>query len=325
MLSQEIEQKYLIEQISELSKDIEAIKTDLATVGTFVSIKNLQLEKKQNLKISLEKRLEQLKNNDHSLARYMDNESVLNNDKQFATNERQKITNNSQIDAYNEQLNNTDSKFKKIDLLIQRKKLEVYNGILTRKNVTIERRQRMYIGLTRRIDALKNSPQNLKVSVNNLRLQKVQTKYENRVNRTFELEEYQKQVAAEGHKIRSKVLGKVVTYSNYSDDKVRLKYQKLLETKKGLIKIESARQFYDNYYFSLNEHKVLEGEQLKHHDLIVDNSSEQLVTGVDGNIYLQHANGGVELVPPEMLAEVAEKYGFKPNENDNNDIKRRVA
>lgn len=325
MLSQEIEQKYLIEQISELSKDIEAIKTDLATVGTFVSIKNLQLEKKQNLKISLEKRLEQLKNNNHSLARYMDNESVLNNDKQFATNERQKITNNSQIDAYNEQLNNTDSKFKKIDLLIQRKKLEVYNGILTRKNVTIERRQRMYIGLTRRIDALKNSPQNLKVSVNNLRLQKVQTKYENRVNRTFELEEYQKQVAAEGHKIRSKVLGKVVTYSNYSDDKVRLKYQKLLETKKGLIKIESARQFYDNYYFSLNEHKVLEGEQLKHHDLIVDNSSEQLVTGVDGNIYLQHANGGVELVPPEMLAEVAEKYGFKPNENDNNDIKRRVA
>ena len=325
MLSQEIEQKYLIEQISELSKDIEAIKTDLATVGTFISIKNLQLEKKQNLKISLEKRLEQLKNNDHSLARYMDNESVLNNDKQFATNERQKITNNSQIDAYNEQLNNTDSKFKKIDLLIQRKKLEVYNGILTRKNVTIERRQRMYIGLTRRIDALKNSPQNLKVSVNNLRLQKVQAKYENRVNRTFELEEYQKQVAAEGHKIRSKVLGKVVTYSNYSDDKVRLKYQKLLETKKGLIKIESARQFYDNYYFSLNEHKVLEGEQLKHHDLIVDNSSEQLVTGVDGNIYLQHSNGGVELVPPEMLAEVAEKYGFKPNENDNNDIKRRVA
>ncbi|MEI3530208.1 MAG: hypothetical protein V8Q75_03930 [Bacilli bacterium] len=325
MLSQEIEQKYLIEQISELSKDIEAIKTDLATVGTFVSIKNLQLEKKQNLKISLEKRLEQLKNNNHSLARYMDNESVLNNDKQFATNERQKITNNSQIDAYNEQLNNTDSKFKKIDLLIQRKKLEVYNGILTRKNVTIERRQRMYIGLTRRIDALKNSPQNLKVSVNNLRLQKVQAKYENRVNRTFELEEYQKQVAAEGHKIRSKVLGKVVTYSNYSDDKVRLKYQKLLETKKGLIKIESARQFYDNYYFSLNEHKVLEGEQLKHHDLIVDNSSEQLVTGVDGNIYLQHANGGVELVSPEMLAEVAEKYGFKPNENDNNDIKRRVA
>lgn len=325
MLSQEIEQKYLIEQISELSKDIEAIKTDLATVGTFVSIKNLQLEKKQNLKISLEKRLEQLKNNNHSLARYMDNESVLNNDKQFATNERQKITNNSQIDAYNEQLNNTDSKFKKIDLLIQRKKLEVYNGILTRKNVTIERRQRMYIGLTRRIDALKNSPQNLKVSVNNLRLQKVQAKYENRVNRTFELEEYQKQVAAEGHKIRSKVLGKVVTYSNYSDDKVRLKYQKLLETKKGLIKIESARQFYDNYYFSLNEHKVLEGEQLKHHDLIVDNSSEQLVTGVDGNIYLQHSNGGVELVPPEMLAEVAEKYGFKPNENDNNDIKRRVA
>ena len=315
MLSQEIEQKYLIEQISELSKDIEAIKTDLATVGTFVSIKNLQLEKKQNLKISLEKRLEQLKNNNHSLARYMDNESVLNNDKQFATNERQKITNNSQIDAYNEQLNNTDSKFKKIDLLIQRKKLEVYNGILTRKNVTIERRQRMYIGLTRRIDALKNSPQNLKVSVNNLRLQKVQAKYENRVNRTFELEEYQKQVAAEGHKIRSKVLGKVVTYSNYSDDKVRLKYQKLLETKKGLIKIESARQFYDNYYFSLNEHKVLEGEQLKHHDLIVDNSSEQLVTGVDGNIYLQHANGGVELVSPEMLAEVAE----------NNDIKRRVA
>ncbi len=325
MLSQEIEQKYLIEQISELSKDIEVIKTDLATVGTFVSIKNLQLEKKQNLKISLEKRLEQLKNNNHSLARYMDNESVLNNDKQFATNERQKITNNSQIDAYNEQLNNTDSKFKKIDLLIQRKKLEVYNGILTRKNVTIERRQRMYIGLTRRIDALKNSPQNLKVSVNNLRLQKVQAKYENRVNRTFELEEYQKQVAAEGHKIRSKVLGKVVTYSNYSDDKVRLKYQKLLETKKGLIKIESARQFYDNYYFSLNEHKVLEGEQLKHHDLIVDNSSEQLVTGVDGNIYLQHANGGVELVSPEMLAEVAEKYGFKPNENDNNDIKRRVA
>ena len=196
---------------------------------------------------------------------------------------------------------------------------------MTRKNVTIERRQRMYIGLTRRIDALKNSPQNLKVSVNNLRLQKVQAKYENRVNRTFELEEYQKQVAAEGHKIRSKVLGKVVTYSNYSDDKVRLKYQKLLETKKGLIKIESARQFYDNYYFSLNEHKVLEGEQLKHHDLIVDNSSEQLVTGVDGNIYLQHANGGVELVSPEMLAEVAEKYGFKPNENDNNDIKRRVA
>ena len=319
MLSQEIEQKYLIEQISELSKDIEAIKTDLATVGTFVSIKNLQLEKKQNLKISLEKRLEQLKNNNHSLARYMDNESVLNNDKQFATNERQKITNNSQIDAYNEQLNNTDSKFKKIDLLIQRKKLEVYNGILTRKNVTIERRQRMYIGLTRRIDALKNSPQNLKVSVNNLRLQKVQAKYENRVNRTFELEEYQKQVAAEGHKIRSKVLGKVVTYSNYSDDKVRLKYQKLLEISKVktgvIIKIESARQFYDNYYFSLNEHKVLEGEQLKHHDLIVDNSSEQLVTGVDGNIYLQHANGGVELVSPEMLAEVAE----------NNDIKRRVA
>lgn len=323
MLSQEIERNYLVKQIEELDKDINSLKKELSDAKSFIKLKELHLEKKSNLKISLEKRLEQLKQNDNSLAKYMDNTRVIENNQQFVTNERQMTANNAQIDAYNVQLNNTENKFKKADLLIQRKKMEVYNGLLKRKNVTIARRQRMYIGVTRKIEALKNSPQNLKVSVNNLQLQKMQTKYENRVNKTFELEEYQKQVAMEGHKIRSKILGKLITYSNRSDDRVRLKYQKLLETKKGLIKIESARQFYDNYYFSLNEHKVLEGESLTHHDLITDYSDGQLVTGVDGNIYLQRDNGEVELVPPEMLAEVVSQYGFKSNENDG--VKRRAA
>lgn len=325
MISQDIERKYLEEQISELDKDIEAIKTDLATVGTFVNIKSLQLEKKQNLKISLEKRLENLLHNDNSLAQYMDSDRVLGRDQKFILNEQKIDANTSQINDYQEQLDKAESVFKKADLLIQRKKLEVYNNVLKINNITIERRQRMYIGRTRRINAIKNSPQNLKVSVNNLRLQKMQSKYETRVNKTFELEEYQKQVAAEGHKIRSKVLGKVITYSNRSDDKVRLKYQKLLETKEGLIKLESARQFYDNYYFSLNEHKVLMGDRLNHQDLIAGFSGEQLVTGVDGNVYLKQDNGEVELVPPEMLSEVAQRYGFSPTESDNSELKRRVA
>lgn len=325
MISQDIERKYLEEQISELDKDIETIKTDLATVGTFVNIKNLQLEKKQNLKISLEKRLENLLHNDNSLAKYMDSNIVLENDQKFNLNEQKMNANTSQINDYQEQLEKAGNIFKKVDLTVQRKKMEICNNLLHRKNVRIERKQRMYIGLTRKINDLNNIPQNLQVSVNNLHLQKMQAKYEERVNKTFELEEYQKQVAAEGHQLRSKILGKVVAYSNRKDDKVLLKYQRLLETKKGLIKLESARQFYDNYHFSLNEHKVLMGDRLNHQDLNTTFLNEQLVTGVDGNVYLKRDNGEVELIPQEMLSEVAQRYGFSLNESDNSELKRRVA
>lgn len=174
----------------------------------------------------------------------------------------------------------------------------------------------MYIGFTRKIEAMKNSPQNFKVSINNIHLEKMRNKYEEHINKTFELEEYQKQMVSEGHMIRSRILGKAVTFSNRSDDRVRAKYQKLLSNKDGLIKLESARQFYDNYDFSLNESKVLQGESLKHDDII-----DNIIKGDDGNLYYHYTNGNMQMVPPEMFEEVASKYGFQFDE----DSKQRVA
>lgn len=121
MLSQEIEQKYLKEQLQEVEKDIKSLATDLEQAKYFTKVKELQLEKKNNLKISLEKRLENLKQRDNSLAGYMSADTVVKNDQQFITNENKININIAQMESYDNQLKGTKNIFKKADITIQRK------------------------------------------------------------------------------------------------------------------------------------------------------------------------------------------------------------
>lgn len=305
MISQDIEREYLKKQLEEVEKDIETIKEDIKNAEVFTKRKELKLEQKQNLKISLEKRLNNLNVNDNSLSSYLNNERVTNLDNAFIENQESINANNEQIRLYNEQIENSKGILKKADLLIQRKKLEIQNGFLNKKSAFIKNNQRMYIAANRLVAERENKAENLKVSVNAINLRKMQEKYEAKVERTHELNEYQNQLKADGHKIRSNILGKVVNFYNKKDDKTRMKLQKLINTKSELLKIESARQFYDNYYLTINQSKVLSGDRLTHYDI-----TETVFQDVDGNLYAKKADGQVSLVPPELWAEVAEKHGI---------------
>lgn len=309
MLSQNIEIENLKKQLEQVNKDIETIQNDIKESLNFVKLRELHLEEKKNLKTSLEKRLSHLENNNNSLSSFLTDEKVIKRDNDFANNESTIKDNNNRIEIYNNQLKDTRNIFKKADLTIQRKTVEIQNKLLNRKNVRIERNQRMYIAVARKVEEVKNKPLNKKVSINNIKIVKMQDKYETKLERTHELEDYKNQLHSEGHKIRSSVLGKVVAFYNKRDDKVRLKFQKLLATKSELLKIESARQFYANYDFTRNQQRVLDGERLSYNDII-----ENLVQDNEGNYYYQDAMGNQTVISPEQIAKLNEKFNLNLQE-----------
>lgn len=309
MLSQDIEREYLNKQLEEVKKDIDSIQKEISELQSFTRLKEIQLEKKQNLKISLEKRLNNLSVGDNSLASYLNNEKVSKRDDNFVKNQQTIESNTQQISNYEEQIKDTKNIFVKADLMIQRKKLKIYNSFLNQNNVIIERNQRMYIAATRLATERKNHDQNFKVSVNNIKLRKMQEKYEIKITETHGLEEYHSQLQAEGHKIRSSILGKVISVYNKRDERVRSKFQKLLNTKSELLKIESARQFYDSYDLTKNQQSVLEGRSLSYEDII-----DNVIQDEFGNLYFKDSTGKVTPVPPELWAEVAQKHGIDINQ-----------
>ena len=138
MISQDIEREYLKKQLEEVEKDIETLKEDIKNAELFTKRKELKLEQKQNLKISLEKRLNNLNTNDNSLSGYLNNDRVNKLDNAFIENQESINSNNDQIRLYNEQIENSKSIFKKADLLIQRKKIEIHNGFLNKKSSFIK-------------------------------------------------------------------------------------------------------------------------------------------------------------------------------------------
>lgn len=309
MLSQNIEIENLNKQLEQVNKDIETIQNDIKESLNFVKLRELHLEEKKNLKTSLEKRLENLMKGDNSLSSFLDDEKVAKRDNAFVITETKMVNNNTRINQYNEQLKETKNIFKKADLTIQRKTVEIHNKLLNRKNVRIERNQRMYIAVSRKVEEVKNKPLNKKVSINNIKLVKIQDKYETKIERTHELEDYKNQLQSEGHKIRSRVLGKVVDFYNKRDDRVRLKFQKLLATKSELLKIESARQFYESYDFTRNQQRVLDGEKLKYNDII-----QNIVQDNEGNYYYQDAMGNQTIMSPEQMAKLDEKFNLNLQE-----------
>lgn len=314
MISQSIELENLKKQLEEVNKDIESIQNDIKESESFINLREQHLEKKKNLKTSIEKRIESLKFGESSYSSFLDNESVQKRDISFASNQEQINQNNEKISQYNEQLKDTKSFFKKADITLQRKKVEFESKILNKKNVRIERSQRMYIASARKIEELKNKPLNGKVSINNMKLTKMQQKYQEGIIRTHELEEYKNELQNQGHKVRSKILGKVVEFYNKKDDRVRGKFQKLLSTKSELLKIESARQFYESYDLTRNQQKVLQGDKLTHEDItdmILFNGPEgTFYKDSNGDLYIKSSSGEVFPISQEMWEEVAKNHGL---------------
>lgn len=300
MLSHNIEIENIENQISIVNEEINAIQNEINESNKKLRFKTIELEQKRSTKISLEKKLNELKlqDSEHSLTGYMSNERIDKIDKAYETNNQIINSNVEKLNDINDKIVSSKSFLTRIDLKIERRKLEKQNKRLNGKNIKLEQKQRMHLVFLRNINKMVNMPQKFVVSVNSVNISKIQKKYENQVERTYELETHQKKLQEEGHKIRSEFFGKAIEFYSKKDEKIRSKYQKLLQTKSELLKLESAKQFYDNYDLTLNQNKVLNGESLSYTDLTSN------IVKVDGQNHLKGENGeSIGVVPNDVLME----------------------
>ena len=326
MLSQDIEKEHLKKQLEEVEKDIESIEKEINELQSFTRIKEFQLEKKKNLKHSLETRLNNLSNNDKSLSSYLNSEKVAERDNNFKQNSTAIKANEVQINNYSAKINETKNVFVKTDLMIRRKKIELQNMFLEKKNVIIENRQRMYIAISRLAIERENRSENFKVSVNNIKLRKMQEKYETKVTETHGLEEHKRELENSGNKITSRIMGKIINVYNKRDERVRSKFQKLLNTKSELIELKSARQFYINPELTRNEQRVLEGNGLSYDDIkesvLYQGTDAEVVKDSNGEMFVRKNNGEIVTISAEQFQEYLSNQAVVGPEEE---IKGKVA
>lgn len=326
MLSQDIEKEHLKKQLEEVEKDIESIEKEINELQSFTRIKEFQLEKKKNLKHSLETRLNNLSNNDNSLSSHLKSEKVAERDNNFKQNSTTIKANEVQIDSYSARINDTKNIFIKADLMIRRKKIKAHNMLLESKNVMIESRQRMYIATSRLAIERQNRSENFKVSINNIKLRKMQEKYEAKITETHGLEEHKRELENNGNKITSRIMGKIINVYNKRDERVRSKFQKLLNTKSELIELKSARQFYASPEFTRNEQRVLEGNSLSYDDIqetvLYKGTDAEVVKDANGEMFVRKNSGEIIPVSSEKFQEyLANEVTVEPEE----EIKGKVA
>ena len=328
MLSQDIEREHLKKQLEEVGKDIENIEKEINELQSFTRIKEFQLEKKRNLKHSIETRLNNLDKEDVdiSLASHLDSKKVNDRDNNFKQNNETIISNEVQINNYSAKINETKNIFIKTDLTIRRKKIELQNMFLKNKNVIIENRQRMYIAASRLAIERENRSENFKVSVNNIKLRKMQEKYETKVTETHVLEEHKRELENNGNKITSRIMGKIINVYNKRDERVRSKFQKLLNTKSELIELKSARQFYINPELTRNEQRVLEGNGLSYDDIkesvLYQGTDAEVVKDANGEMFVRKNNGEIVTISAEQFQEYLSNQAVVEPEEE---IKGKVA
>ena len=111
--------------------------------------------------------------------------------------------------------------------------------------------------------------------------------------------------------------------NNKKDDKVRVKFQKLLSTKSELLKIESARQFYESYDLTRNQQKVLQGSKLTHEDItdmiLFSGPEGTFYKNSNGDLYIKSSSGDVFPISQEMWEEVAQNHGLINTEETKKD------
>lgn len=320
MLSHNIEIENLRKQLEDVNEEISTIQKDIQESQTLLRLKEIRLESKENLKRSIENKLRELNTlvdikSEHTYTGYMDSVGFDKRDQKFENNNKIIDNNSKQIDDLNNQINNSKNSLTKVNLKLKRKKFQVYNNILNGKNIFLDKKQRMYLTVSRNINKLENMPENFSVSVNNIKIRNVKEKYENQIERTYNLEKNQKKLQEEGHKIKSKVLGKVVEFYTKSDNKTKEKYHKLLQIQSEFLVLDSARQFYDpDYKMTRNQKRVLAGESLKHEDII--NNIIQL----NGQNYLQDKNGDLELISNDIFMKTINSVTNNTKINVSNDI-----